>query len=70
MTASGAPKRRSRKERVVRLLLVAALTYLGGVGISYAFGRPDPWVAGLVAPGIALGSAAGPALVRRSRGDT
>ncbi|WP_143268917.1 hypothetical protein [Amycolatopsis vastitatis] len=70
MSGSDAPARRSRKEWVVRLLAVMVLAYLAGVGISYAFGRPDPWIAGLIAVGPALGGVAGPALVRRARGGT
>lgn len=70
MSGSGAPARRSRKERVIRLLAGAALAYLAGVGISFASDRPDPWIAGLLAPGIALGGAAGAALVRRAGGGT
>jgi hypothetical protein len=70
MSGPDAPARRSRKEWVVRLLAASVLAYLCGVGISYAFGRPDPWVAGIAALGPMLGGVAGAALVRRSRGGT
>lgn len=70
MSGSDAPARRSRKKRVIRWLAAAVAAYLGGVGISYALGRPDPWVAGLLSVGIALGGAAGAALVRRAGGGT
>jgi hypothetical protein len=65
---TGTPARRNRTALAGRLLLVSVLAYLAGVGIAAAFGRPDPWVSGIVALGPVLGGAAGSALVRRSQG--
>ncbi|MDQ7804378.1 hypothetical protein Q5425_11585 [Amycolatopsis sp. A133] len=62
MTDSSAGRRWARAGR---WLAVAALAYFAGVGIGYALGRPDPWGGGIIAPIVAVGSAAGGALIRR-----
>ncbi|MFF1608765.1 hypothetical protein ACFVYA_13370 [Amycolatopsis sp. NPDC058278] len=54
---------------MTRLFVVAALTYLAGVGISFLLDRTDPWISGLSTLGPMLGGAAGGFLVRRSRRD-
>jgi peptidoglycan/LPS O-acetylase OafA/YrhL len=67
MTPSRPP--RGWRRLVAKLLVLMALGYLAGVGISYAFDRTDPWISGLSATGPVLGGAVGSALVRRSRGN-
>jgi hypothetical protein len=69
MTGAGTRARRSRVALVTRLFVVAALTYLAGVGISFLLDRTDPWISGLSTLGPMLGGAAGGFLVRRSRRD-
>ncbi|MEQ0558747.1 hypothetical protein ABJI51_06680 [Amycolatopsis sp. NEAU-NG30] len=53
------------KKLAARLLLVA-VTYLAGVGISVAFDRSDPWISGLSTLGPLLGGVLTGALIRRS----
>ena len=67
---TGTPVRRIRTALVGRLLLLSVLAYLAGVGIAAAFGRPDPWLSGIIALGPVLGGVAGGALARRSRETT
>ncbi|WP_086837949.1 hypothetical protein [Amycolatopsis kentuckyensis] len=65
---TGTPARHTRRALAGRLLLLSVAAYLAGVGIAAAFGRPAPWVSGIVALGPVLGGVAGGALARRSRG--
>ncbi|MGW3967287.1 hypothetical protein ACWED2_46250 [Amycolatopsis sp. NPDC005003] len=68
-TGERAPARRNRKALVGRLIVVSVLAYLAGVGIAAAFGRPEPWISGIVALGPVLGGVVGGALARRFRGE-
>ncbi len=59
---------RGRRARLLGLLLLAALGYLAGVGVSAALGVEDPWTRGIIGIGPPLGGALAEWIRRRSRG--